>query len=121
MAIIDAQDNEVFPAPRDVPTTREALENRYNRGVIIPKGSEVPDYLKDYISTGKLGGMHQEVTTNEPDKLKGNVIEPIDEHELHTEGNPVEIHNFMQRIETLEDRFNKLIIAISKSRKVKDI
>jgi hypothetical protein len=138
MAIIDAQDNEVFPAPENIPTRREELEKRYNRGVIVPEGEEVPDFVKKFIETGKVGGVNEEVddakltgeSINETDQMvkvikevkdTETAVEPIPEHEIHRHGDSIQYTDLMRRIEMLEDRFNKLITAISKSKKVTDI
>ena len=49
-------------------------------------------------------------------------IEPIDLHEpWQNDGRKTEVEPLMRRIETLENRFNLLIDAISKSKKVRDI
>jgi len=51
-----------------------------------------------------------------------SVIEPVPEHPpWENDGNPTEVEGLMRRIETLENRFNRLIEAISKSKKVKGL
>jgi len=51
-----------------------------------------------------------------------SVIEPVPEHPpWENDGNPTEVEGLMRRIETLENRLNKVIEAISKSKKVKGL
>lgn len=58
--------------------------------------------------------------------IDGNVadiedIEPIDEHEEYEDGTEIIYKELMGRIETLENRINRLIIAIDKSKTVRGI
>jgi hypothetical protein len=88
--------------------------------VIVVKGAEKMDkrqiqaniegnaIIQEVIDIANIGG------EPEPD------IDPIPEHEPYT-GGVLKYADIMGRIETLEDRFNKLIEAILKSKSVKNI
>lgn len=72
--------------------------------------AKVPDLPTEDMASDVTSSMHQPVE-----------IPPIEEHPRYEENTPIEYLELMRRIETLENRFNELIVAISTSRKVKGI
>jgi hypothetical protein len=117
MAIIDAIGDEGYPEE-----TPDQIQKKIEEptGVILPEGS------KFYPNTDKETDKWEEavVKAKEKEKLEPGMHQPIElipERPPYRQGDNIMYTDLMGRIETLENRFNKLIDAVSKSKKVKDI
>jgi len=85
------------------------------------------DVLED-IKGARVGTLPSATITQMPggvsmaEPIEPTIIEPIEEHpKWENDGNPTEVEGFMRRIEALENRVNRIVDAISKSKKVKGL
>lgn len=102
----------------------EPLEPEANLTVTTEEETEAKE-ISETIPPGTIitrDGADVDASVIETVEVPPTVIEPIAEHQpWKNDGEPTEVEGLMRRVETLENRLNSVIEAISKSKKVKGL